>query len=68
MWPLDIVPEAMRVAGHLTPHAWAMDAWIELVYDDAGLVDIALELGVLAGLAAVLGVLAARRLRTALTA
>lgn len=67
MWPLDIVPEAMRVVGHLTPHAWAMDAWIKLVYDDAGVADIALELGVLAVIAATLGVLAARRLRVALT-
>ena len=68
MWPLEIVPEAMRVVGHVTPHAWAVDAWIELVYEDAGVTDIALELGVLAALAVVLGTLAARQLRTALTA
>lgn len=67
MWPLDIVPDAMRVAGHVGPHAWAMDAWITLVFDRQGVGAIAVELAVLAGFALVLGVAAARRLRTALT-
>lgn len=51
MWPLFIVPDAMRIAGHVTPHAWAMDGWIELVYDGGGLSSIAVELAVLAGFA-----------------
>ncbi len=63
MWPLAIVPVPMQVAGHLAPHAWAMDAWQELVFDGGGLGDIALQLGVLTGAALVLGVLAARQLR-----
>ena len=67
MWPLVIVPEAMRVIGHVTPHAWAMDAWIGLVFDGDGVGGIAVPLAVLAGFAAVVGVSAARRLRTALT-
>src|SRR5690606_30778116 len=29
MWPLEIVPRPMQVIGHATPHAWAMDAWIQ---------------------------------------
>jgi ABC-2 type transport system permease protein len=65
MWPLSIVPGAMRTLGHVVPHAWAMDAWIELVYDGGGLSAIATQLAVLAGFAAVLGVVAARRLRSA---
>jgi linearmycin/streptolysin S transport system permease protein len=67
MWPLDIVPAAMRVAGHVVPHAWAMDAWIKLVFDGGGLADIAPQLAVLTGFAVVLGVAASRRLRTVLT-
>lgn len=54
MWPLFIVPDAMRIAGHVTPHAWAMDAWIDLIYDGDGIGAIAVELAVLAGFAAVL--------------
>jgi ABC-2 type transport system permease protein len=67
MWPLEIVPRAMRVLGHVTPHAWAMDAWIKLVFDGDGLGAILPQLAVLAGFAALLGVSAARRLRAALT-
>jgi ABC-2 type transport system permease protein len=63
MWPLSIVPRAMQVAGHLAPHAWAMDAWQELIYDRAGLGAILPNLAVLAAEAAVLGALAARALR-----
>ncbi|HLT70459.1 MAG TPA: ABC transporter permease [Acidimicrobiales bacterium] len=67
MWPLEIVPPLMRAIGHVAPHAWAMDAWIDLVLDDGGLADVAVELAVLAGFTAVLGLLAARQLRRALT-
>lgn len=67
MWPLEVVPPAMRAVGHLTPQAWAMDAWIALVFEGQGVGDIAVELAVLAGFAVVLGLLARRVLRTALT-
>ncbi len=67
MWPLEIVPPVMRVIGHLAPHAWAMDAWIALIFDREGVSDIAVELAVLAGFAVVLGLVARRRLRRALT-
>jgi ABC-2 type transport system permease protein len=66
MWPLAIVPEPMRVAGHLFPHAWAMDAFIDLISEDAGLAGIAGKLAVLAGFAAVLLAVATWRLRRAL--
>jgi ABC-2 type transport system permease protein len=67
MWPLEVVPSAMRAVGHLTPHAWAMDAWIALVFERQGVGGIAVELAALAGFAVVLGFLARRVLRTALT-
>lgn len=61
MWPLEIVPPALRTAGHATPHAWAMDALGKVLQRDAGIVDIAGELAVLGGFAAVLLALAAWR-------
>lgn len=67
MWPLEVVPPFMRAIGHLTPHAWAMDAWIRLVFEHEGLAAIAPQLAVLAGFAAALGLAAAWRLRRALT-
>jgi ABC-2 type transport system permease protein len=66
MWPLAIVPEPMRVVGHLFPHAWAMDAFIDLIAEDAGLTGIAANLAVLLGFAAVLLTVATWRLHRAL--
>jgi ABC-2 type transport system permease protein len=60
------VPEPVRVAGHLFPHAWAIDGFIDLIAEDAGLAGIVPQLAVLAGLAAVLLALAIRRLGRAL--
>ena len=57
----------MQLIGHLTPHAWAMDAWHELIFDGAALGGILPNLAVLAGMAAVVGPLAARRLRRSVT-
>jgi ABC-2 type transport system permease protein len=67
MWPLEIVPPVMRTVGHIAPHAWAMDGWIALVFEGAGVADIAVDLAVLAAFALVLGLLARWRLRRALT-
>lgn len=68
MWPLEIVPESMQRLGHVFPHAWAMDAWIELIGRGRGVGDILTELAVLAGFVAVLFPLAAWRLRRTITA
>jgi ABC-2 type transport system permease protein len=51
MWPLEIVPNAVRILGHVTPHAWAVDAWITILSRDGGLADIATNLAVLAAFA-----------------
>lgn len=67
MWPLEIVPDTLRTIGHAVPHAWAVDGWIELLSHGAGIGDIATELAVLAGFAAVLLVAATIRLRSLLT-
>lgn len=63
MWTLEIVSPTMRAIGHLTPQAWAMDAWVELIFYGGNLADIGRELAVLAGFAVVLLGLAAWRVR-----
>ncbi len=68
MWPTEIVPRAMQVAGHISPHAWAMDAWQELIYDRADLAGIAPNLAVLGGMALVVGAFAVRQLRRSMLA
>jgi ABC-2 type transport system permease protein len=67
MWPLFIVPPVMRVIGHVTPQAWAVDGWLTLIGDRGGLADIVVPLAVLAGFAVALGLLATWRLRRSLT-
>lgn len=68
MWPLEIVTPAMRTVGHLVPHAWAVDGWIEVLSRGGGLADITTPLAVLGGFAALLITLATLRLRSRLTA
>lgn len=53
-WPLSIVPDFMRVIGHLTPVAWAMDSFNVLIFNQATLIDILPNVAVLAVLAGVL--------------
>lgn len=67
MWPLSVVPPFMRTVGHLTPHAWAIDAWGAIVNDGARFGDVAAELGVLAAVTAVLGTLSVLLLRRSLS-
>ena len=67
MLPLELFSDTMQRVAHVTPHAWAMDGFAELVRRDGGLVDILPELGALSGFALVLLVLASWRLRVALT-
>jgi ABC-2 type transport system permease protein len=63
MWPLEIVPRTMRAIGHITPQAWAMDGFIDLIVRGEGLAGIIPQLAVLLGVAAVLLPLASWRLR-----
>lgn len=51
-WPLEIVPDFMRAVGHLSPVAWGMDAFQEMMFYGGGLLDIAPMLGVLLLMAA----------------
>jgi ABC-2 type transport system permease protein len=67
MWPLQFVPDWLRQLGHVTPHAWAMDGWVAVIYDGAGLADVTTELAVLAAFGVVLLGAAAWALRRAVT-
>lgn len=59
-WPSEIVPPGVRTAAMASPAYWAMDALHKLRFFQGGFEDILPNLGILAGLAIVLGVVAAR--------
>lgn len=63
MVPVEVFPSAMRSVAHVTPHAWAMDAFRALVYDNASIVDLAPELAALGVFALGLVSLAVLRFR-----
>lgn len=62
-WSLDIVPPFMRTVGHISPIAWAMDAFNKLLFRQGTLVDILPELGVMLALAAVFFIIAIARFK-----
>ena len=47
-YPLDVVGTTVRDVGHLVPQAWAMDAFVSLVYNNGTFVDVLPDVGVLA--------------------
>jgi ABC-2 type transport system permease protein len=63
MWPLAIVSSTMRQIGHLTPQAWAVDAWTSLLSRSGTISSIAPQLAVLGAFAALFLVSATVRLR-----
>jgi ABC-2 type transport system permease protein len=67
MWPLEVVGDTVRTIGHAVPHAWAMDAWNDLIFDGEGLAAIAPELAVLLAWTVVVLMVASWRLSRALT-
>lgn len=46
-WPLEIVPDFMRVIGHLSPVAWAMNGFSEILFYNGGVADVLVYVGVL---------------------
>jgi ABC-2 type transport system permease protein len=62
-WPLEIVPEFMRTVGHISPIAWAMDAFHTLLYNQGTFADILLPVGVLLAMAVVFFAVAIARFR-----
>jgi ABC-2 type transport system permease protein len=52
MWPLSIVGNVMRIAGHVTPNAWAMDGYITLINTGGGIASVARPIAVISAMAA----------------
>jgi len=67
MVPLEFFSPTMRSIAMLTPHAWALDGFSQLLRYGGGVGDVIANLAVLSGFAAVLLSLAAWRLRIVLT-
>ena len=67
MVPLQVFPPTMQTIAHLTPHAWANDAFAQLIANGASITGILPQLGVLVGFAAALLTLATWRLHQVLT-
>ncbi len=68
MVPLEVFSPVLRRVAHITPQAWANDAFAKLVGHGASIAGILPQLGVLAAYAAVLLALAAWRLRRVMAA
>lgn len=54
MTPLDFFPDTLRKVAHVTPHAWAFDAFAKIQRHDGGILDVTVELGALVAMAVVL--------------
>jgi ABC-2 type transport system permease protein len=67
MVPLEVFPAAARRFAHVTPHAWANDAFSQLLRHGGTVGDVLGDVGVLLGFAAVLLALATWRLQRAIT-
>ena len=67
MIPIEFFSDTMTKVAHITPHAWALDAFAILVREDGTIADITLELAVLAAFAVVLITIAGLRLRRSMT-
>ncbi len=67
MVPLEIFPDTMRQIAHITPHAWAIDGYSELIRLSGTAVDVVRELGVLLAMGATLLALSTWQFRRVLT-
>jgi ABC-2 type transport system permease protein len=67
MAPLEVFPDAARRIAHVTPHAWANDAFSDLLRHGGGLSSVLGDAAVLLAFATVALVLATWRLRRAIT-
>lgn len=67
MVPMEIFPDTMVRIAHITPHAWGLDGFSELIRRGGSITSIVPELAVLAGFAAALLLLGTWQLRAKLT-
>lgn len=66
MWPLSVVPAWLRQAGHALPSAWAMDAYLTLIFGEGSTRDVLPEVGALLAMAAIFGTIGIARFRARL--
>jgi ABC-2 type transport system permease protein len=62
-WPLDVVPEFMRLVGHISPIAWAMDGYTSLMFRNGDLEAVLPSILALLGMAAAFFTFGIRRFR-----
>jgi len=67
MVPLEVFSPTMQTIAHITPHAWAVEGFTELIRTDAGITEIATQIVVLIGFAAVFLAAASWRLHRSIT-
>jgi len=67
MVPMEFFSPAMQTVAHVTPHAWAIDGYAELIRRDGTFADAMPYVAILLGYAVVLLGLASWRLRLAIT-
>lgn len=67
MIPLEVFSDSMQRVAHITPHAWLIEGFEELIARDGSLGDVLPQVGVLGGAAVVLLLLATWLLRRSLT-
>lgn len=64
MIPREIMPDAMRLAGLATPHAWAVDAYHDLVLrTSTGVVDVLIPIAVLTAFGTMFAIVGASRFK-----
>ena len=61
--PRFLMPPALKTIGLITPHAWALDAYQDLIVRGYGLIDVLPKIGVLAGFALLFFIIGVRRFR-----
>jgi ABC-2 type transport system permease protein len=67
MVPLEVFPSGVRSIAHITPHAWANDAFSKLLDHGGDLIDVLPQVAVLLGFATVSVVIATWQLRRVVT-
>jgi linearmycin/streptolysin S transport system permease protein len=68
MAPLEVFPSTARKIAHITPHAWANDAFSKLLKHGGDLITVLPQIGVLLGFAALAITVGVWQLRRAVTA
>lgn len=46
-WPMEVVPDFMRIVGHISPIAWAMDGYNSLIFENGDISTVLLPVLVL---------------------